>query len=173
MLRTSQSLTVFCVCFFLLPVLAQQTKLAEPDVMDVVYLRDASDQALKPLPKQPAKVVTHRGFASAKGAIQIPGPASSFRIKAGTELEFVVKSASPDSYQLFAFTKKGDNREAIVANAKASLFGSVSTQQVGVLTLEVAKYGEQSYRFVVRSADPGEYGFAVGWSVFDFAVEPK
>src|SRR5579871_5136300 len=126
MLRTSRSLTVFCVCFFLLPVLAQQTKLAEPDVMDVVYLRDASDQALKPLPKQPAKVVTHRGFASAKGAIQIPGPASSFRIKAGAELEFVVKSASPESYQLFAFTKKGDNREAVVANAKASLFGGVS-----------------------------------------------
>lgn len=150
------------------------TQRMEPEMMEVVYLLDSADQLLRPLPKAPAKVVTNRkGFTGAQGSIQIPDPASSFRVKSGKDLEFIVKCTNPQSYELFAFEKKGDNREALAATAKGKVFGGSTTQNVGRIPFAVTKYSDSSYKFVVTAPEPGEYGFATGWSVYHFAVDPK
>src|SRR5208283_3541221 len=135
---------------------------------------DPAGQTLKPLPKEVAKVVgAHSGLTGGKGSIQIPEPASSFRVKSGKDLEFIVWCTNPESFELHEFMKKGKDREAVVAHAKAKFFGGMTTQRVGAIPFTVTKYGESSYRFVVTAPEPGEYGFLTGWSVFDFAVDPK
>ncbi len=141
--------------------------------MNVVYFLDPSDQTLKPLPKDTAKVVTKRGFASAKGLIQIPGATSPLRLKSGRDLEFVIKCADPDKYELFPFTTNKDKREALVSTAKAKFFGGVTRERNVGATVNVTKVGDILYHFVVTAPEPGEYGFTVGWSVYGFGVDPK
>jgi hypothetical protein len=146
----------------------------EPESTGVVYLMDSTDRPLKPLPRETAKVVSGRkGLAGGKGSVQIPDPASSFRLESGKDLEFVVNCSNPQSFELYEFAKKGNNREVVVATAKAKFFGGATTQRVGSIPFAVSKYGESSYRFVVTAPEPGEYGFLTGWSVFHFAVDPK
>jgi hypothetical protein len=146
----------------------------EPESAGVVYLMDSTDQPLRPLPKESVKVVSGRkGLTGGQGSVQMPDPASSFRLKSGKDLEFVVRCTNPESFELYQFTRKGNNREALVATSKGKLFGGANTQRVGPIQFAVSKYGESSYRFVVTSPEPGEYGFLTGWSAFDFAVDPK
>jgi hypothetical protein len=147
---------------------------AEPESTGVVYLMDSTDQPLRPLPKEAVKVVSGRkGLTGGQGSVQMPDPASSFRLKSGKDLEFVVRCTNPESFELYQFTKKGNNREALIATSKGKLFGGANTQRVGPIQFAVSKYGESSYRFVVTAPEPGEYGFLTGWSAFDFAVDPK
>jgi len=145
----------------------------EPESPGAVYLLDAAN--LKPLPKEAVKVVSARkGLTGGQGSVQMPDPASSFRLKSGKNLEFVVRCTNPESFELYQFATKGNNREALVATAKGKLFGGgASTQRVGPIPFAVTKYGESSYRFVVTAPESGEYGFLTGWSAFDFAVDPK
>ena len=165
------------ILLVLSPLLAQQAKPAEPDTQDAIYFLDSSDQTLKPLPKEPAKpaskVDMHYGTTNIKVAIQIPGTASSFRVKGGNDLAFVVKCANLPTYQLLAFTKQGDNREGVVATSTGKAFQGVTEKKAYLLKFEVSKYGESSYRLLVKAPDAGEYGFVVGNSVFDYAVDPK
>jgi hypothetical protein len=44
---------------------------------------------------------------------------------------------------------------------------------VGTIPVYISRYGESSYRFTVKAPEPGEYGFVMNWSVFDFAIDPK
>lgn len=151
----------------------EPVKGAEPESAGVVYLMD-SDLPLKPLPKETVKVVSGRkGLTGGQGSVQMPDPASSFRVKSGKDLEFVVRCTNPESFELYQFARKGNNREALVATSKGKLFGGANTQRVGPIQFAVSKYGESSYRFVVTAPEPGEYGFLTGWSAFDFAVDPK
>ncbi len=146
----------------------------EPESAGVVYLMDSTDQPLRALPKQSVRVVSARkGLTGGQGSVQMPDPASSFRLKSGKDLAFIVRCTNPESYELYQFQKKGNTREALVATAKGKLFGGANTQRVGPIQFAVSKYGESSYRFVVTSLEPGEYGFLTGWSAFDFAVDPK
>jgi len=146
----------------------------EPESEGVVYFLDSSDPPLKPLPKEAVKVVSGRkGLTGGQGSVQMPDPASSFRLKSGKDLEFVVRCTNPESFELYEFAKKGNNREAVVATAKGKLFGGANTQRVGAIPFAVTKYGESSYRFVVTAPEPGEYGFLTGWSAFHFAVDSK
>jgi hypothetical protein len=165
---------LLCVCLTLSPALAQQTKPVEPESMGVVYLLDSSDQTLKALPKERAKITTRRGgWSKVKGVIQIPEPASAFRLKSGSDLVFVVKCTNPESFSLYEFTKKGKNREAEAATAKQGFIHGSTLEHMEGITLEVTKYGESSYRFAVKALEPGEYGFVAGWNVFHFGVDPK
>jgi len=151
-----------------------ETQRVEPESAGVVYLLDSAGQTLKPLPKEAVKVVSGRkGLTGGQGSVQMPDPASSFRLTSGKDLEFVVRCTNPESFELYEFAKKGSNREALVATAKGKLLGGATTQRVGAIPFAVIKYGESSYRFVVTAPEPGEYGFLTGWSAFDFAVDPK
>jgi hypothetical protein len=165
------------ILLVLSPVLAQQAKPAEPDTKDAIYLLDSSDQTLKPLPKEatkPAsKVETHGGTTNVKVAIQIPGSTSSFHVKGGNDLEFVVKCETLPIYQLLAFTNQGGNREGIIAISTAKAFAGVTDKKAFLLKFAISKYGESSYRLEVKAPEAGEYGFVVGNSVYDFAVDPK
>jgi len=177
-LMTRSAVSVLYIGLVLSPVLAQETKPetkpAEPELINVVYFLDPSDHTLKPLPKDPAKVITkHSGLTGAKGYIQIPGAASSFRLKSGQDLAFVIKCTSPESYELYSFATNKDKREAEVSTAHAKVFGNVSSEKKSSIDLAVSKYSEMSYKFVVKASEPGEYGFPVGWTVYNFGVDPK
>jgi len=146
----------------------------EPESMGAVYLLESAGQPLRPLPKETVKVVSGRkGLTGGQGSVQMPDTASTFRLKSGKDLEFVVRCTNPESFELYQFASKGNNREALVATAKGKLFGGANTQRVGAIPFAVSKYGDSSYRFVVTAPEPGEYGFLTGWSAFDFAVDPK
>jgi hypothetical protein len=174
MLTTWHAFSLFCICIAVSPLLAQQTNPAEPELMNVVYFFDPSDQTLKPLPNDPAKIVTkHSGISGAKGYIQIAGSASSFRLKSGQVLEFVIKCTNPEGFELYPFATNRDKREAMVSTAHARVFGSVSSEKKTSIDLAVSKYGETSYKFVVKASEPGEYGFPVGWTVYNFGVDPN
>ena len=167
---------LLCFCLVLSPALAQQAKLLEPELRNVVYLVDSSDHTLKPLPKEPAKITgklglaePKDGFAKAHNVLQIPGPGSSFRLKGGSDLDFVIKCRNIDSLRLYVFTKTDKNRKATASSATAS--GTIDVSYG--LKLYLTEYGESSYKIVVRSPEPGEYGFAKDGFVFDFAVDPK
>jgi hypothetical protein len=156
------------------PASASGPQRVEPESVGAVYLLDSTDQTLKPLPKEAVKVVSGRkGFTGGQGSVQMPDPASSFRLTSGKDLEFVVRCDNPQSFELYEFERKGSNREAVVATAKGKLFGGASTQRVGAIPFAVTKYGDSSYRFVVTAPEPGEYGFLTGWSAFHFAVDSK
>ena len=152
------------------------SKPADPELMSAVYFLDPTDQSLKPLPKGPAKVVSkHSGFSSRNAFIQIPGAASPFRLKSGHDLVFVVKCSNPESYELYPFQKDTDKREALLAKHK---FGGLkglneTVQKLSSIEMSTSKYGEMSYRFVVKALKPGEYGFLVQWDVYHFGVDPN
>jgi hypothetical protein len=165
------------ILLVLSPVLAQQAKPAEPDTQDVIYLLNSSDQSLKPLPMEPSKPASkaeiHGGITHIKVAIQIPGSTSSFHVKGGNDLEFVVKCESFPAYQLLAFTNQGDHREGLIATSAAQAFVGVTDKKTFLLKFAVSKYGDSSYRLEFKAPDAGEYGFVVGNNVYDFAVDPK
>ncbi len=154
------------------PADAPAAKPADPEGMSILY-QLLPDQPLKALPQERGKVVTHKkGFSGATGHIQIPGTASTYRLKAGQELVFVVKTTNPEGFKLYPFEVRGKNREALISAAKAGFFGGVSSQNVGQnVTLDISKYGEMSYKLKVKDLKPGEYGFINDWAVFHFAVE--
>ena len=166
---------LLCLCLALSPTLAQQTKLPEPELRNVVYLVDSSNHTLKPLPNQPGKISAklrpHLAIPVPKGFdfVQIPGPVSSFRLKGGSDLEFVITCRNPDSLRLYAFTKKGNNREATMSSVTG---GGTVDVSYGV-KIYLTEYGESSYKIAVKGPEPGEYGFLKDGVVFDFAVDPK
>lgn len=166
---------LLCLCLVLSPALAQQTKLPEPELRNVVYLVDSSDHTLKPLPNEPGKITVklrpHLAVPVPKGydLVQIKGPVSSFRLKGGNDLEFVIKCRNPDSLRLYAFTKKGNNRETTMSSETG---GGTIDVSYGVKVF-LTEYGEASYKIAVRDPGPGEYGFLKDGVVFDFAVDAK
>jgi hypothetical protein len=108
-----------------------------------------------------------------KKTVQIPGATSTFRVKSGHDLEFVVRCTNPENYELHMFSKKGHNREAVITTAKIGFTGKETVQPEGAIAFDETKYGESSYRFVVKGLDPGEYAFLDDWNVFDFAVDAQ
>jgi len=146
---------------------------SQPTSIGAMYYLDSSGPTLKPLPKEAAQVVSGlKGLTGVKASVRMPGMASSFRLTSGKDLEFVISCSNPESIALYAFTPKGKDREAMVATAKGGL-GKRSVQQVGTIPVYISRYGESSYRFTVKAPEPGEYGFVMNWSVFDFAIDPK
>ena len=156
-------------CLALSPVLAQQTTPLQPELINTIYLMDSSDHTLKPLLKEPGALDTKVGLTPIKGRriLRIPGSASSFRLKGGNDLEFVIKCKNPDGLGLYMFTKKGNNREATISSATGA--GTIDVSY-GV-RIYLTEFGESLYKIAVRSPEPGEYGFLKGGVVFAFAVD--
>lgn len=172
-MKIRPALYLLCGCLVFSHAFAQEAKPLEPEMMRLVYFLDSTDQILKPLPRETAKIVAARGAFSntAKGSAQIPGPASTFRLKGGKDFEFVVQCTNPEHYELHAFKKKGNNREAVLATTKIGWNQKETVQREGAIAFDMAKYGQSSYRFVVKGLAPGEYAFLDGANSFDFAVD--
>lgn len=174
-MKIRPALFLLCSCLVFSHAFAQQTKPIEPESMRLVYLLNSTDQTLKPLPRETAKLSAGKGAFSAtvKKTAQIAGPASTFRIKSGRDLEFVVKCTNPENYELHLFQQKGKNRETVVTTVKIGFNGRETAQPVGAIAFDETKYGESSYRFVVKGLAPGEYAFLDDWNVFDFGIDAQ
>src|ERR1017187_656159 len=96
---------LLCLCLALSTVLAQESKLPEPELRNVIYLLDPSDHTLKPLPNEPGKINgklrPSLSYVTGYNLVQIPGTTSSFRLKGGNDLEFLIKCRNPDSLRLY------------------------------------------------------------------------
>ena len=170
------ALYLLCSCLVFSQAFAQQAEAYRTGVDETVYFLDSTDQTLKPLPRETGKAMTnqpHPNLRAQKMSTQISGPASSFRLKSGKDLEFVVKCTNPENYELHAFKIKGKNREALISTSKVRFSGNETMQRENVIAFDETKYGESSYRFVVKGLAPGEYAFLDDWNVFDFAVDAQ
>lgn len=186
------------VVFWPLPAQSSRKQITQAEPAATVDLVEP-DQSLKPLPDESVKMVSRPGFSYSKKNAQILEPSSAVRLKRGQDLVFVVHCTERDSVRLFAFKKKGYNREAKV-DTKAIVpipvyaklpYARVMGVPVAVIVdtpangipFQVTKTGGNTYRIVVKDLKPGEYGFLVswsfidanvpnGWNVFDFGVDP-
>jgi hypothetical protein len=163
-------LPVACVCLILSNAFAQQLMPPQPGLANVVYFVESSENKLKALPTENGKLVGRVRPTRLRDLIQIPGAASSFRLKAGNDLVFAFKCSEPDILQLYAFTVKGNKREAVVSGTDVT---GITMPYYG-LKFSLTEYGDSSYKVVVKSLRTGEYGFRLGSkTVFDFAVDAK
>jgi ankyrin repeat protein len=145
----------------------------EPQFSDTVYYLDPTDKSLKRLPSERGMEVIKDNYGfGAKAAVQIRGAASPFRVSGGKDLDFVVKSGSPENFKLYAFEKNGKNRAAVIRVGKIRLT-KISRQEVDPLPVEIARYGGSSYRIIVKAAQPGEFGFLTDSGVFHFGVDAR
>ena len=134
----------------------------------IISYLSPTDQSLKQLPREDAGIATRvKGPGAADGVIRIPGVESPFRLAGGQDLEFVIQCVDPTKFKLYKFEKIGANRETVVSETR-----QLSTRIVDPVTVEIAKYGDSSYRFRLKAAEPGEFGFLTDYSVFHFGVDP-
>jgi hypothetical protein len=154
-----------------LSICAAQTatdKPPEPESIGVFFYLDSATQTLKRLPTEEFK--KHRGgFGSITDSVKVSGEASSFRIAANDKTTFifkVFKDEDAGKAKLFQFTVKGEGREYELGKWKRRDF----TPNPG-LTLNVAKFGESSYKLSSEvRLDPGEYALTIGSQLFTFGV---
>jgi len=144
------SLVVSCAgCFAQSP----DNKPTEPAVIGDVFLLDAANQTLKPLPAEMWEAVPKKtAFAHGGFFIQISGDHSSYRIKAGANPEFVFKIGRPESVAIYAFSLKKHKRFAEYAD------GDWGTRPIPGLPAEITQFGQSSFKLAPKSAlAPGEY----------------
>lgn len=177
---------VAVVCLMSQQGLGQQPLPPRPELANIVYIFQSSEDTLKPLPAQKAKAIEKSGLTRSRTLFRVPGRVSSFRLKNGSELVFAVRCSDPDAFKLYAFTIKGNTREAVTVGAKAWTRSGPALEPPYDLKFSLTEYGDTSYKIVVKSLKPGEYAFAVGmalekkhraqlndYQVFDFAVDAQ
>ena len=176
-----------------------------PEPSEAILFQDSSGESLRPLPSEnPVTLFRPGSFPplgrarTEKKFLSILGAASSFRLKRGKELVFVVHCDKRDSFLLYAFHRRGETRAAKISTHQVIipipvLMPAIAdlippwyiTARSGGIPFEAKPTGDSSYRFVVRNLDPGEYGFVMAssfagddgvpdtYEVFDFAVDAK
>src|SRR5258708_11240774 len=156
--------------------LAQDSiKVQEPEYLGVVAVLDSSG-ALQPLERQRAK---HQSKANVlgfiKGTTVISGAHSPIRFPADQPLEFVVKleTAGFDPFlivRLVPLAVAKDNREFVII--KTGAMGFSPRVNDTLIALNIANYGERSYRIVpVDPLPPGEYAIDSGTFTFCFGID--
>ena len=155
--------------------------LAEPEFAGVVFRLAAG--ALIPLERQNTSIHTKAsgfGVVHAKSVWEIAGAKSSIRFSSGSPLEFVVRtiSAQVDPAQMYHIHKvdtKKKTREMLIATARATIFGSVSTNQIaeGEIPVAFTRYGEASVKITATGLAPGEYAIQAApfQAIFCFGVD--
>jgi hypothetical protein len=161
----------------------QDGKVHEPEVLSHVHHLDSVTGVLTPLER--VRLTTRQRLSNnpfstggARITVFIDGPPKSpIRLKPGTSHEFVVRDLNPSSFKAGFLTTENKRRWATTY----------------ILSVEVRKYGESSYRFKVTSAaNPHVPPFADGmfypgeWIIrgttngifgdvegFAFGIEPK
>jgi len=156
----------FAGCFAQSP----DNKPAEPTVIGDVFLLDSASQTLKPLPAERWEDVPKKTGFFAQGGffVQMSGDRSSYRIKAGTNPEFVFKIGKPESVALYAFSVKKNKRLA----EYAELVGNSGTRPIPGLPAEITQFGQSSFKLVPKSAlAPGEYVIRTDSKMFTFGID--
>jgi hypothetical protein len=155
----------FVVCFAQAP----DSKPVEPSAIGDVFLLDAASQTLKALPAERWEEVPKKtSFAHGGFFIQISGDHSAYRIKAGTNLEFVFKVGNPEGVALYAFTLKKNKRIA----EYSELLNNFGSRPIPGLPAEVSQFGQSSFKLVPKSAlAPGEYVISTGNKMFTFGID--
>ncbi len=154
----------FAVCF----AQSSDNKPAEPVVIGDVFLLDSTSQTLQPLPAEKWEEVPQKtGFSHGGFFVQISGDRSPFRIKAGTNPEFVFKIGNPESVALYAFSLKKNKRLA----EYLELLNNGGTRPIPGLPAEITQFGQSSFKLVPKSAlAPGEYVISTDNKMFTFGI---
>src|SRR5258706_16023157 len=169
-------LTVAAFCCATSALLAQDApKVQEPEYLGIVNVLDSSG-ALQPLERQRAKHQSKANvFGFIKGTTIIPGAPSPIRFPAGQPLEFVVKleTAGYDPLlivRLLPLAVAKNGREFVIM--KTSAMGFSPRVNDTLIALNIANYGERSYRIVpVDPLPPGEYAIESGNFTFCFGID--
>jgi len=164
---------IFAVLLFVLPLsfcVAQQAPATpvEPKAIGVVYRLSPSSQELVRLPDEESKV----GSGSRdprKIFVEVKGAQSSYRIKAGENIEFVFNTGNPEKVSLYLFEQKKNKRQVQTMMLDNIRGGG---KLLKGLPAEVSKYGESSYQLVPASPlTPGEYAIFLADQVYTFGVD--
>jgi hypothetical protein len=141
----------------------------EPTVIGDVFHLDAASQTLKPLPAELWEEVPKKtGFTHGGFFIQMSGDRSAYRIKAGTNPEFVFKIGNPENVTLYLFSQKKNRRLA----EYAELLSNWGKRPIPGLPVEIAQFGQSSFKLVPKSPlAPGEYVIYTGNKMFTFGIE--
>jgi len=170
--------------FSLLPLAGQEAKkVQEPEYIGIVFSLDTTG-ALLPLERQQPIVQTKVkafGYGGAKSSTVFKGAKSPVRFKAGQDIQFVVRLSAggmePNSFvKLYSLAVSKDQREFVMAKAGSMGFNAQSSGGESQLSLNFAKYGEQSYKISPATPlPPGEYEFVSpsGQDRFLFGIDPQ
>jgi hypothetical protein len=163
---------LFAILLLVLPLtfcVAQQAPATpvEPKAIGIVYRVSPSSQELMRLPDEESQ---ERGGARdpRKIFVEVKGAQSSFRIKAGENIQFVFNTGNPEKVSLYLFEQKKNKRQ--VQTVMLDIRGG--GKLLKGLPAEVSKYGESSYQLVPASAlTPGEYAIFLADQVYTFGVD--
>jgi hypothetical protein len=167
-----RTLTLLAVIAFSLALCfgqATDTKPAEPTAIGEIFQLDGVSQTLKPLPsEQWVDVPKRTGFAHGGFFIQMEGDHSPYRIKAGTNSEFVFKVSNPEGVALYAFTLKKKKRLV----EYEELLNNWGKRPIPGIPAEISQFGQSSFKLVPKSAlAPGEYVIYTGSNMFTFGID--
>ncbi|MGO9865451.1 MAG: hypothetical protein ACLPLR_17725 [Terriglobales bacterium] len=142
-------------------------KPVEPKAIGVVYRLSPSSQDLMRLPDE--QLQEKSGARDPRKIfVEVSGAQSSFRIKAGENIEFVFITGNPEKVSLYLFEQKKNKRQ--VQTMMLDIRGG--GKLLKGLPVEVSKYGESSYKLVAASPlTPGEYAIFLADQVYTFGVD--
>lgn len=155
----------FAVCLAQSP----DTKPTEPTVIGDVFVLDTESQTLKPLPAETWEDVPKKtSFGHGGFFVQISGDHSPYRIKAGTNPEFVFKTGKPEDVSLYLFTLKKNKR----FTEYAELLANYGTRPIPGLAAEISQFGQSSFKLIPKTAlAPGEYVIQMNNKMFTFGID--
>ena len=156
---------LFILCF---TTIALTQTPVEPTVIGDVFIVDPS-QALKALPQEQWEDVPKRTSMAHGGFfIEMSGEHSSYRIKAGANVEFVFKIGNPENVALYAFSLKKKKR----LTEYSELLSNWGKRPIPGIPAEVVSYGQSSFKLVPKSPlAVGEYVISTGNKMFTFGID--
>lgn len=104
------------------------------------------------------------GFGSVKSKLQIEGCCSATKLKAGDDIQFIVRAVDNNTdpmaiIKIFEFDSSKKFRRAELASVNT--FGTTKTNKLHYLNFTGKKYGQSSYLITLKDKPPGEYGITV------------
>lgn len=164
---------MFALLLFVFPLsfcVAQQAPATpvEPKAIGIVYRLSSSKQELERLPDEQSQ---EKGGSRdpRKIFVEVQGAQSSFRIKAGENVEFIFNTGNPEKVSLYLFEQKKNKRQVQTMMLDNIRGGG---KLLKGLPTEVRKYGESSFQLVPASPlTPGEYAIFLANQVYTFGVD--
>ena len=158
-------------------VTGQESNIAEPEYIGVVYHLDSSGK-MEALDRQRFRYrvgLKALGFGGGKVTADLEGKSAALRVASDEKISFVVQlpyGSDPRKIQLFSFVVKDGNRQIVMTS------GSVFKGQTPTLPIQlnITRFGQNSYKLTPAAGlAVGEYAFIAENSVdlFCFGVDKK